>query len=64
MVLVRMALLKLHNSADRDTKEEEDDIYTKIHYVTRAISPFLLPMITALGDELELVEPAERYEDD
>jgi len=62
MVLVGMALLKLHNSADRDTKEEDDDIYTKIDYVTRAISPFLLPMITALGGEL--VEPAKRYEDD
>ena len=59
-----MALLKLHNSADRDTKEEDDHIYTKIDYVTRAISPFLLPMITALGGEFELVEPAERYEDD
>ncbi len=63
MVLIGLALLNYHESGEKDVSEREDngngngeyedDIETKVANVTCAIAPFLIPMITSLG-ELEL----------
>ena len=46
MVLIGLALLK---EFENDNKDEEN-IYNNILVITRAISPFLLPMISSLGE--------------
>jgi hypothetical protein len=53
MVLIGLAFLrdsKCSNNKERDTTSDDMDICDKIIYVTRAISPILLPMISGLGD--------------
>jgi len=51
MVLIGMALLKEFEKNEK--KEENGNIYQEISAITQAISPFLLPMISSLG-ELEV----------
>lgn len=54
MVLTGLAFL--HDEAqsylqlDKDKTEEEIDIEAKIEHATRALAPFLIPMISALGN--------------
>lgn len=49
MVLIGLALLNEFEKSNKYSDEEEN-VYKKISIVTRAISPFLLPMIYNLGD--------------
>jgi hypothetical protein len=42
-------------------EEENNNIFDKIKYVTKVISPILLPMIAGLG-ELEESSPEEEFE--
>jgi hypothetical protein len=56
LVLIGLAFLNYDTTKLSDTLEEEtDDIYSRIEFSTRAIGPFLLPMISELGD-LEIAE--------
>ncbi|MCX6682198.1 MAG: hypothetical protein NTY71_04350 [Methanoregula sp.] len=56
LVLIGLAFLNYDKTKLNDTSEEEtEDICSKIEYSTRAIGPFLLPMISELGD-LEIAE--------
>lgn len=56
LVLIGLAFLNYDKTKLSDISEEEtDDIYSKIEFSTRAIGPFLLPMISELGD-LEIAE--------
>lgn len=57
MVLVGIALLKDYESShqEKDNDNNGESVFDKIQYVTRVISPILLPMISSLG-ELELRE--------
>lgn len=56
LVLIGLAFLNYDKTKLSDTSEEEtDDIYSRIEFSTRAIGPFLLPMISELGD-LEIEE--------
>ncbi|MCJ2562693.1 MAG: hypothetical protein LN417_01215, partial [Candidatus Thermoplasmatota archaeon] len=48
VVLVGLAILNEYEKAE--DKDEEEDVYENIRFVTQAISPFLLPMISSLGD--------------
>ncbi|MCK4733995.1 MAG: hypothetical protein KAT65_16195 [Methanophagales archaeon] len=51
MVLIGLALLKeFENNEQKDKEEENGNIYQEIPSITRAISPFLLPMISSLGE--------------
>lgn len=51
MVLIGIALLKeFENNEKREREEEKKDIYKEISATTQAISPFLLPMISSLGE--------------
>lgn len=54
MVLIGIALLRdyrcSNNKRGSTSISDDADIYDKIIYVTRAISPILLPMISGLGD--------------
>jgi len=52
MVLIGIALLKDHETKTTNSKisDEEEDVFSKILYVTKVISPILLPMIASLGD--------------
>lgn len=56
LVLIGLAFLN-YDKTRSDIKSEEDteDISSQIEYSTRALSPFLLPMISELGD-LEIGE--------
>lgn len=65
MVLIGIALLN-----DSESKKENDlenngkeSIFDKIQYVTKVISPILLPMITSLGGDLELEKDLVSYEE-
>lgn len=55
MVLIGLSLLKSFennhekNTEKRENTEEEGNVYQKIRIVARAVSPFLLPMISSLG---------------
>ncbi len=54
MVLLAIALLKADDSSDlesegQDESADEDDIYTRISLIAKAVSPVLLPMISNLG---------------
>ncbi|MFC1714449.1 hypothetical protein ACFL6S_12340, partial [Candidatus Poribacteria bacterium] len=66
MVLIGLALLRKSDAKDAATSDDED-IYSRILEVTKAISPVLLPMISSLGDlEIEdtptiLHEPSSVY---
>jgi hypothetical protein len=65
MVLIGLALLKDHQSANNQNKESSDseiDINKKINYVTRVISPILLPLIAGLGD-LDIKNTKKTYEE-
>lgn len=51
MVLIGLALLReFENNKKTDTMENEKDIKKEISEITKAISPFLLPMISSLGE--------------
>jgi len=53
MVLLGIALIKDNETIDISKESENDNgsnIYEKISYFTRAVSPILLPMISGLGD--------------
>jgi hypothetical protein len=51
MVLIGLALLKeFENNEKKRSEGEKEDIYKKISAITQAISPFLLPMISSLGE--------------
>jgi hypothetical protein len=55
-VLIGLALLNYDKTkSDNGSDEDIEDIYSKIKSTTRAIGPFLLPMISELGD-LEIGE--------
>jgi len=54
MVLIGLALLN-EFEYNEDRIDEEKDVYEEISIITRAISPFLLPMISSLG-ELDNIE--------
>ena len=55
-VLIGLALLNYDKTKSENGPDEEtEDIYSKIKSTTRAIGPFLLPMISELGD-LEIGE--------
>lgn len=55
-VLIGLALLNYDKTkSENGSDEETEDIYSKIKSTTRAIGPFLLPMISELGD-LEIGE--------
>ncbi|MFA5252812.1 MAG: hypothetical protein WC454_09555 [Phycisphaerae bacterium] len=63
MVLIGLALLKDHQTSNNESStDSETDIYQKISYITRAVSPILLPMISGLGD-LDIEDAAETYEE-
>ena len=51
MVLIGLALLKEFEKNEKKEKERENEnIYQEISETTQAISPFLLPMISSLGE--------------
>jgi len=54
MVLLGMAVLNDYKNSQNDKKNgndlDETNIYDKISYVSKAISPILLPLISGLGD--------------
>ena len=60
MVLIGIALLKDFEASSDETNGEEKDIFSKIDYVTKAVSPILLPMIDSLGD-LEVDETKQVF---
>jgi len=65
MVLLGIALLK--DEEESNNKGElidngEDNVYNKIAYLTKAVSPILLPLISGLGD-LQEEEVAFAYEE-
>jgi len=65
MVLIGIALLKDRQSSsnqNKDSSDDEVDIYQKINYVTRVISPILLPLIGSLGD-LDIKDTTKAYEE-
>ena len=62
MVLIGIALLKDNETKNGKISDDEDDVYSKISYVTRVVSPILLPMIASLGD-LEIEEITKAYEE-
>lgn len=63
MVLLGIALLKAQNGNwENDTNGNEMDIYERIKYLTRVVSPILLPMIAGLG-ELSDEEVNATYDD-
>jgi hypothetical protein len=47
MVLLGIALLK---DVEESNENEEESVYSKITYLTKAVSPILLPLISGLGD--------------
>lgn len=55
MVLIGMALLSDYEKDEEGEKDEDKDdgIFSDINKITRCISPFLLPMVSSLG-ELEM----------
>jgi hypothetical protein len=56
LVLIGLALLNYNKTkSDNGSDDENEDIYSKIKSTTCAIGPFLLPMISELGD-LEIGE--------
>lgn len=66
MVLLGIAMLKTQNNskeASENTNGNEMDVYEKIKYLTRVVSPILLPMIAGLG-ELREDEISAVYEDE
>ena len=64
MVLIGIALLKDYEDQNREiSDEEDDDVFTKIAYYTKVISPILLPMIASLGD-LEIEETTNTFTED
>lgn len=57
MVLVGLALLKEFEKSEKKKEEENGNIYQEISATAQAISPFLLPMISSLGEiEVEAQE--------
>ena len=55
MVLIGIALLKDYKDSLNDDQVEKDgydevSVYDKIAYITKVVSPILLPMISGLGD--------------
>ena len=52
MVLLGIALLKAQNSDKKESNfnDYEMNVYEKIKYLTRVVSPVLLPMIAGLGE--------------
>jgi len=50
MVLIGLALLKEFENNEKQLVEEEESTEKKISIVARSISPFLLPMISSLGE--------------
>ncbi len=55
MVLIGIALLKDNDeinkkNQDGDNLSDEENIYSKILYLSRVVSPILLPMISGLGE--------------
>lgn len=66
MVLLGIAMLKTENNGketSENTNGNEMDVYEKIKYLTRVVSPILLPMIAGLG-ELREDEISADYEDE
>lgn len=50
MVLIGLALLKEFDLDKNEKTDNEKDIYEEISMITKAMSPFLLPTISSLGD--------------
>lgn len=54
MVLIGIALLNDHKNSQKSHQSEitsdEINVYDRIIYISKAISPILLPMIAGLGD--------------
>jgi hypothetical protein len=64
MVLIGLALLKADdNEKNSDSNDSNNNVYKKISYTTRTISPILLPMVAGLGD-LREDEVAINYEEE
>lgn len=66
MVLIGIALLNESRSKKEENLDSEDneDIFSKIIYVTKVISPVLLPMISSLGGDLEIEKNLVSYEEE
>jgi len=66
MVLIGIALLNESRSKKEENLDSEDseDIFSKIIYVTKVISPILLPMISSLGGDLEIEKNLTSYEEE
>ncbi|MDG6249841.1 hypothetical protein [Methanocalculus sp.] len=60
MVLIGLAFLNYQKQNEQNEQKDQDseneDIYSQIERSTRAISPFLLPMISQLGEDLDIME--------
>jgi len=66
MVLLGIALLQaqnISNESSEDPDGSEMDVYRRIEYLTKVVSPILLPMIAGLG-ELREDEVSAAYEDE
>jgi len=65
MVLIGIALLNDSKSKKENDLEDngKESIFDKIQYVTKVISPILLPMISSLGGDLELEKDLVSYEE-
>jgi hypothetical protein len=66
MVLIGIALLNDSKFKKEENLESEDneDVFSKIIYVTKVISPVLLPMISSLGGDLEIEKNLISYEEE
>ena len=66
MVLIGIALLNDSRSKKEESVESEnkEDVFSKIIYITSAISPVLLPMISSLGGDLEIEKNLISYEEE
>ena len=68
ILLIALPLLLIIGCEDKDNesqskKDMEENVYDKILYLTKAISPILLPLISGLG-ELQEEDVSTDYEDD